>query len=111
MFISKDYKYIIKQNMDFSKSTPNNNSSEEEINVVELNKKLDRIEKLLNNEILNNCNKMSNHIDFIERIYDYIKFPLFYITDKVRYITSTSRSKVHIPIEHCSHETETTYEG
>lgn len=82
----------------------------EEINLIELNERLDRIEKLLNNEILNNCNKMSNHIDFIERIYDYIKFPLFYITDKVRYITSTSKSKVNIPIEHSSHETETTYE-
>lgn len=95
--------------MDSTESPSHNNSSSEEINVVELNKKLERIEKLLNNEILNKCNKMSNHIDFIERIYDYIKSPLFYITDKVRYITS--RSKVHIPIEHCSHETETTYEG
>lgn len=94
--------------MDSTESTSTNNASEE-IDVVELNEKLDRIEKLLNNEILNNCNKMSNHIDFIERIYDYIKFPLFYITDKVRYITS--RSKVNIPIEHCSHETETTHEG
>lgn len=89
-------------------STLNNNSSEE-INVIELSEKLDRIEKILNNEILNNCNRMSNHIDFIEQIYDYIKFPLFYITDKVRYITS--RSKVNIPIEHSSHETETTNEG
>ena len=89
-------------------STLNNNSSEE-INVAELNEKLDLIEKLLNNEILNNCNKMSTHIDFIERIYDYNKFPLFYITDKVGYITS--RSKVNIPIEYSSHETETTHEG
>lgn len=83
-------------------------NSSEKINVIELNEKLDRIENLLNNEILNNCNKMSNHIDFIERIYDYIKFPLFYITDKVRYITS--KIKVNVPIEHSSHETETTYE-
>ena len=89
-------------------STLNNNSSEE-INVIELSEKLDRIEKILNNEILNNCNRMSNHIDFVEQIYDYIKFPLFYITDKVRYITS--RTKVNIPIEHSSHETETTNEG
>jgi hypothetical protein len=95
--------------MNSTESTLINKASSEEINVMELSKKLDRIEELLNNEILNNCNKMSNHIDFIERIYDYIKFPLFYITDKVRYITS--RSKVNIPIEHSSHETETTYEG
>lgn len=95
--------------MNSTESTLINKASSEEINVMELSKKLDRIEELLNNEILNNCNKMSNHIDFIERIYDYIKFPLFYITDKVRYITS--RSKVNIPIEHSSRETETTHEG
>lgn len=81
----------------------------EEIDIKELNEKLDRIEKILNNEIMNNCNKMSRHIDFIERIYEYIKFPLFFITDKVRYMTL--RSKVNVPIEHSSHETKTTDEG
>ena len=64
--------------------------------IVELNNKLDRIEQLLNNEILNNCNKMSNHIDFIERIYEYIKYPLFYISDKLKYLSL----KQSIPIEH-----------
>lgn len=85
------------------------NLSKKEIDAVELNEKLDRIEKLLNNEILNNCNKMSSHIDFIERIYDYVKLPLFYITDKVRYITS--QRKVNVPIEHTSRETEPSDEG
>jgi|UniRef100_A0A6C0BQY2 hypothetical protein len=77
--------------------------------ILQLNAKLDRIEKLLNNDILQNCNRMSNHIDFIERIYDYIKVPLFYITNKVQSITSWN--KVHIPIEYSGHETESTYEG
>lgn len=65
--------------------------------MAEITEKLDRIETILNNEILTKCNKMSTHIDFIERIYDYIKFPLFYITDKLRYITS--RSNI-LPIEY-----------
>jgi hypothetical protein len=77
--------------------------------ILQLNAKLDRIEKLLNNDILQNCNRMSNHIDFIERIYDYIKVPLFYITNRVQSITSWN--KVHIPIEYSGHETEPTYEG
>ena len=72
------------------------------IDIVELNEKLDRIERLLENEILNNCNKMSNHIDFIERVYEYIKYPLFFISDKMKYITSTQI----IPIEHHTHQTQ-----
>ena len=75
--------------------------------IVELNDKLDRIEQLLNNEILNNCNKMSNHIDFIERIYEYIKYPLFYISDKLKYLSL----KQSIPIEHQSHQTQSTDQG
>ena len=75
--------------------------------IVELNNKLDRIEQLLNNEILNNCNKMSNHIDFIERIYEYIKYPLFYISDKLKYLSL----KQSIPIEHQSHQTQPTDQG
>lgn len=51
----------------------------EEINDLKL--KLDRIEHLLL-ENKHNCDKMSNHIDFIERVYEYIKKPLFYITNK-----------------------------
>lgn len=75
--------------------------------ILELNNKLDRIEQLLNNEILHNCNKMSNHIDFIERIYEYIKYPLFYISDKLKYLSL----KQSIPIEHQSHQTQSTDQG
>lgn len=51
-----------------------------------MNIKLDRIEKLLN-ENKSNCDKMSNHIDFIERIYEYIKQPLFYITNRFKLLS------------------------
>jgi hypothetical protein len=53
----------------------------EEMNDLKL--KLDRIENLLL-ENKYNCDKMSNHIDFIERVYEYIKKPLFYITNKFK---------------------------
>jgi hypothetical protein len=53
----------------------------EEMNDMKL--KLDRIENLLM-ENKHNCDKMSNHIDFIEKVYEYIKKPLFYITNKFR---------------------------
>jgi hypothetical protein len=70
--------------------------SNSEERIIELNEKLDRIERLLSNEILNKCNKMSSHIDFIEQIYEYVKFPLFYISDKFKAL----RLKQHVPIEH-----------
>ena len=74
--------------------------------IKELNERLDRIEKLLNSDILKDCKKMSNHIDFVERIYDYIKYPLFYITNKVKYLSS----KESIPVEHITHQTQSTDE-
>ena len=70
--------------------------------VAALNDRLDRIEKLLQTEVVSKCNKMSNHIDFVERIYDYVKAPLFYISERMRSLTSTQR----IPIEHRGHQTE-----
>ena len=77
------------------------------LEIQELHDKLDRIERLLNNEILDNCNKMSTHIDFIEKIYEYVKYPLFYISEKMRYLSS----KQSIPvIEHQRHETQSTDE-
>ena len=53
----------------------------EEINDLKL--KLDRIEHLLL-ENKHNCDKMSNHIDFIERVYEYIKKPLFILPISLR---------------------------
>ena len=73
------------------------------LEIQELHDKLDRIERLLNNEILDNCNKMSTHIDFIEKIYEYVKYPLFYISEKMRYLTSKQSITV---IEHHRHETK-----
>jgi hypothetical protein len=51
-----------------------------------LNRKMDRIESLLR-ENNANCEKMSKHIDFIERIYDYVKRPLFFFTNRFYAIT------------------------
>lgn len=83
---------------------PTENTTVPSSEISELKDRLERIEQLLNNDILHNCNKMSNHIDFIERIYQYIKYPLFYISDKMRFLSS----KQSIPIEYESHQTQST---
>lgn len=56
-------------------------SLEEKIN--DLDDKLSDILILLERDIKPNCNKMSNHIDFVDNVYDNVKNPLGYICSKV----------------------------
>ena len=49
----------------------------------EILKRLDVIEDDINYLKTGNDN-MTRHISFIERVYDYVKAPLFYIVDKVK---------------------------
>lgn len=66
----------------------------------DLYEKLEKIEKnlciiekkiniLMNNNtsIHENTNKMSNHIDFIESVYDTVKYPLNSICNTIKYYT------------------------
>ena len=52
---------------------------------IQINQIEDKIDKIL--EIVetnkNNCQKMSSHIDFIERIYENVKAPMDYICNNV----------------------------
>jgi len=71
-----------------------NNKIEERLKKIEL--KLDIILKLLENDLKKNTEKMSNHIDFIETVYENIKNPLGYICNKVNYF---SKSEDHLSLE------------
>tara|TARA_B110000967_G_scaffold75553_1_gene78217 strand:- start:573 stop:809 length:237 start_codon:yes stop_codon:yes gene_type:complete len=53
-----------------------------------LEKKLDLILLLLENDVKPNCNKMSSHIDFIDTVYENVKNPLGFICSKVNYLRS-----------------------
>ena len=53
--------------------------------LVIINSRLDQLQKIIiQNE--NNCNKMSNHIDFVEKTYDQLQKPLFFFKSKVEYL-------------------------
>lgn len=52
--------------------------AEIEINISRINEKLDKIVSLLEKD----CKKMSDHIDFVDEIYDNIKHPLHFIMNK-----------------------------
>ena len=56
--------------------------------IDEQNKKLDIITNILNNDVKINCDKMSEHIDFIEMVYNKIKSPMYYICSKFENIPS-----------------------
>ena len=64
----------------FKKLQEEINNLEEKLN--QQNNKLDLILKILNEDIKENCEKMSNHINFIEKVYDKVKSPMYYICNK-----------------------------
>ena len=61
-------------------------SLEEKIN--DLDDKLSDILILLERDIKPNCNKMSNHIDFVDNVYDTVKNPLGFICSRVGKLSS-----------------------
>ena len=45
-----------------------------------LKNKIERME----NSIIKNCDKMGDHIDFVNNVYDTVKVPLHYLSNKVQ---------------------------
>tara|TARA_Y100001980_G_C14419582_1_gene210945 strand:- start:374 stop:604 length:231 start_codon:yes stop_codon:yes gene_type:complete len=56
---------------------------EKRVDTIE--KKLDKLIDLIETKVEPNTNKMSNHIDFIETVYDNIKNPLGFFIHKLSY--------------------------
>jgi len=57
-----------------------------EYKLIDLEVKLNKILKLLEDDVKPNCNKMSSHIDFVDNVYDTVKSPLGFICSKVSII-------------------------
>tara|TARA_B100001287_G_C22680630_1_gene530158 strand:+ start:1110 stop:1586 length:477 start_codon:yes stop_codon:yes gene_type:complete len=58
-----------------------------ELKVRDLESKVDEILNILKTEVRPECKKMSSHINFIEIVYDKVKFPLNFICDKINNTT------------------------
>ena len=58
--------------------------------IDELSLKMDNIITILNIDIKKNTEKMGDHIDFIERIYDNVKQPLAYLCNKISYYSNNN---------------------
>ena len=52
--------------------------------VERMEEKLDAIMQKLDTNIIKNCDKMGEHIDFVNNVYDTVKVPLHYISNKVQ---------------------------
>ena len=83
----------------------NNESSYSDVltKIENLEKNVNRIESKLDMlldkfEILNDlkpqCKKMSDHIDFVENVYDKVKSPMYYILDKITQIKQMGLWKI-----------------
>jgi len=48
-----------------------------------INEKLDKILNLLNGDVKTNCQKMSQHIDFVDNVYNTVKNPLGFLVEKM----------------------------
>ena len=55
-----------------------------------IDKKMDKILEILEKD----CKKMSDHIDFVENVYDNVKMPFYYVMDKVNYLVTNDIKKL-----------------
>ena len=55
--------------------------------LVRLEAKVDKLAELLDGSLKSNCEKMGEHIDFVERVYENVKNPLGYVCNKVRFLS------------------------
>ena len=54
-------------------------------NIQIIHQRLDRLEQKIDKEVLSECKKMGSHIDFVEHVYDNVKYPLSYICNTINY--------------------------
>jgi hypothetical protein len=66
--------------------------------VERMEEKLDTIIQKLDNKIIKNCDKMGDHIDFVNNVYDTVKVPLHYISNKVQKMIGNSTKHADVRI-------------
>ena len=59
-----------------------------EDDIKKMNEKLDLILAFLEKDVSENCKKMGEHIDFVEKVYDNVKNPLGYLCNKLNYFSN-----------------------
>ena len=65
-----------------------------EYKLIDLEIKLNKITELLENDVAPNCNKMSTHIDFVDKVYDTVKSPLNFMCNKVNILSGNENNSL-----------------
>ena len=65
-----------------------------EYKLIDLEVKLNKILELLENDVAPNCNKMSTHIDFVDKVYDTVKSPLNFMCNKVNVLSGNENNSL-----------------
>ena len=66
----------------------NNDKIELIINKLDsIDKKIDALVKDINEDVKPKCNKMSSHIDFIEKVYNVVKSPLGFMCERINFLS------------------------
>jgi len=65
-----------------------------EYKLIDLEVKLNKIIELIENDVAPNCNKMSSHIDFIDKVYDTVKSPLNFMCNKVNLLSGNQNNSL-----------------
>ena len=63
-----------------------------------IERKLDLILLKLDKSVIDNCDKMANHIDFVNGVYDTVKVPLNYISNKIHKIVNPFGARKVLPL-------------
>ena len=77
----------------FARESLNNKESIKQLNLKldKINDKLDSIMDILNRDVKEKCDKMGEHIDFIENVYDNMKNPLGYLCNRLNSFSGNTR--------------------
>tara|TARA_B100001248_G_C27399026_1_gene468293 strand:+ start:339 stop:581 length:243 start_codon:yes stop_codon:yes gene_type:complete len=65
-----------------------------EYKLIDLEVKLNKITDLLENDVAPNCNKMSSHIDFVDKVYDTVKSPLGFMCNKINVLSGNENNSL-----------------
>tara|TARA_B100000035_G_scaffold297907_1_gene291144 strand:- start:391 stop:633 length:243 start_codon:yes stop_codon:yes gene_type:complete len=65
-----------------------------EYKLIDLEVKLNKITDLLENDVAPNCNKMSSHIDFVDKVYDTVKSPLGFMCNKINILSGNESNSL-----------------
>jgi gas vesicle protein len=63
--------------------------------IERIEEKLDAILQKMDNNIIKNCDKMGDHIDFVNNVYDTVKVPLHYLSNKVQKMIGVVNNNHH----------------